>query len=298
MNISYDWYRVFYYVAKYGNLTKVAELLRGSQPNISRSLKNLEQALGCSLFERSNRGVTLTPEGEKLYGHISIAFEHITMGEEELLGEKALTGGIIDLAASETALDGLLLLVLSRFCATYPGIKVKIANGSTKQSISRVTAGLSDLALCTTPTGECGDNTVEKIMPFSEIAVAGKKFANLKGRKIGLAELVKYPVVSLGKDTKTHKFYSDFFLENGLTLEPDIEVATADLVLPTVKAGLGIGFIPEFSAKEALSKGDIIKIDLTELIPTRYICMVLPPRPSSIATKELIKMIRKHKEVQ
>ena len=128
--------------------------------------------------------------------------------------------------------------------------------------------------------------------------MAGKNFANLKGRKIGLAELVKYPIVSLGKDTKTHRFYSDFFLENGLTLEPDVEVATADLVLPTVKAGLGVGFIPEFSAKEALSKGDIIKIDLIQEIPTRYICMVLPPRPSSIATKELIKMIRKHNEVQ
>ncbi|MBQ0110780.1 MAG: LysR family transcriptional regulator, partial [Oscillospiraceae bacterium] len=296
-NISYDWYRVFYYVAKYGNLTKVAELLRGSQPNISRSLKNLEQALGCNLFERSNRGVTLTPEGEKLYGHISVAFEHIFMGEEELLGEKALTGGIIDLAASETALHGLLLLVLPRFCKNYPDIKVKIANGTTKQSIARVTAGLSDLALCTTPTGECGDNTVEKIIEFKEIAVAGKNFAHLKDRKIGLAELVKYPTVSLGKDTKTYEFYSRFLLENGLTPAPDIEVATADLVLPTVKAGLGIGFMPEFAAREAIENGDIIKIDLKEEIPLRYICMITPPRPVSIATKELIKIIRKQKTV-
>lgn len=297
MNISYDWYRVFYYVAKYGNLTKVAELLRGSQPNISRSLKNLEQALGCTLFERSNRGVTLTPEGEKLYGHIGIAFEHINMGEEELLGEKALTGGIIDLAASETALDGLLLSVLPRFRDNYPDIKVKITSGTTRQSIARLTAGLSDLALCTTPTGDGGDNTVEKILPFGEIAVAGKNFESLKGRKISLFELIKYPTVSLGKDTETYKFYSEFLYKNGLTLQPDIEVATADLILPTVKAGLGVGFMPEFAAREALGKGDIIKIDLTQQIPTRYICMVLPPRPSSIATKELIKMIRKKKTV-
>ena len=99
----------------------------------------------------------------------------------------------------------------------------------------------------------------------------------------------------------SEKIYGQFDLETieklaDIDARFDVEVATADLVLPTVKAGLGVGFIPEFSAKEALSKGDIIKIDLIQEIPTRYICMVLPPRPSSIATKELIKIIRKQKE--
>ena len=71
MNISYDSYRVFYHAAKYGGFTQAANALGGNQSNITRTIKNLEAALGCKLFVRSNRGAQLTPEGKKLYAHVS-----------------------------------------------------------------------------------------------------------------------------------------------------------------------------------------------------------------------------------
>ena len=63
MYISYDYYRIFYYVAKYGNITQAAKQLLNNQPNLTRSIKNLEAELGCALFSRSNRGLRLIPEG-------------------------------------------------------------------------------------------------------------------------------------------------------------------------------------------------------------------------------------------
>ena len=62
MNITYDYYRIFYYVAKYQSFTLAANALYSSQPNITRSIKRLEFDLGCTLFIRSNKGVELTPE--------------------------------------------------------------------------------------------------------------------------------------------------------------------------------------------------------------------------------------------
>ena len=62
MYINYEHYRIFYYVAKYRSFTQAASALLNNQPNITRTIKNLEDALGCTLFVRSNRGVTLTPE--------------------------------------------------------------------------------------------------------------------------------------------------------------------------------------------------------------------------------------------
>ena len=64
MYINYEYYRVFYYAAKCGNLTKAAALLQNSQPNLTRAIKTLEAELGCTLFSRTNRGLILTPEGE------------------------------------------------------------------------------------------------------------------------------------------------------------------------------------------------------------------------------------------
>ena len=63
MNISYDYYRIFYYVAKYGNVTQAAKMLLSNQPNLTRVIKTLEGELGCPLFIRNNRGMKLTQEG-------------------------------------------------------------------------------------------------------------------------------------------------------------------------------------------------------------------------------------------
>ena len=63
MEITYDYYRIFYYAAKYKSFSKAAEILMSNQPNITHFMNNLENQLGCRLFIRSNRGVTLTREG-------------------------------------------------------------------------------------------------------------------------------------------------------------------------------------------------------------------------------------------
>ena len=84
MNISYDSYRIFYYVAKYGSISQAAKLLMNSQPNLTRMIKVLESELGCPLFSRTHQGVRLTPEGERLYAHISVAIEQIEAGEAEI----------------------------------------------------------------------------------------------------------------------------------------------------------------------------------------------------------------------
>lgn len=68
MNTNFENYKTFYFVAKYGNITAAAEALYSEQPNVTRAIKNLERDLGCVLFTRSNKGVTLTPEGENYIG--------------------------------------------------------------------------------------------------------------------------------------------------------------------------------------------------------------------------------------
>ena len=69
MDVNFEYYKIFYYVAKYHNFTKAAQALNNSQPNITRAMNCLEQQLNTTLFIRTNRGVQLTPEGERLYTH-------------------------------------------------------------------------------------------------------------------------------------------------------------------------------------------------------------------------------------
>ena len=77
MNINYDYYKIFYYVAKCGGVSQAARVLLQNQPNLTRTIKNLENQLGCPLFLRTRHGMKLTAEGKTLYKHVRIAFEHI-----------------------------------------------------------------------------------------------------------------------------------------------------------------------------------------------------------------------------
>ena len=136
MIVSYDAYRVFYTVARFGSFTKAASVLLARQPNLTRTIRNLESALGCTLFVRSNRGVSLTPEGEKLFARVSVACEQIQAGEEELASDRSLQSGVVSIGASETALHGFLLPVLGAFHRAYPGIRLRISNHSTPQALA------------------------------------------------------------------------------------------------------------------------------------------------------------------
>ena len=60
MYVDWEYYKIFYYVAKYQNFTRAARVLGNNQPNITHAMNRLESQLNCLLFIRSNRGVTLT----------------------------------------------------------------------------------------------------------------------------------------------------------------------------------------------------------------------------------------------
>ena len=152
MDITYDYYRIFYYVAKYKSFTRAATVLMNNQPNISRAMNNLEKQLGCTLFLRSNRGISLTPEGKKLYNHVSVAYRHLQAAELELSGSNTLESGNVTISASETALHGILLDVLRDFHNAYPNIHIHILSHTTPEAIQTVRSGLADFCVVTSPT--------------------------------------------------------------------------------------------------------------------------------------------------
>lgn len=292
MHISYDYYRIFYYVAKYHSFTRAANVLMNSQPNITRSIKNLETALGCTLFVRSNRGVQLTQEGSKLYEHVRIAFEHIQAGEEALSLDKSLQEGVITIGASEVALHCFLLPILKQYHQLYPGIRIRISNDSTPQALSDLKNRLVDLAVVTMPTSIPKPLKATPVKDYQEVAVGGASFSRLANRMLPLKELAAYPIVCLRTQTTTYAFYERFFSSHQLPFAPDVEVATADQILPMVKNDLGIGFVPQAFVLGDAAQNNLFVLDLAEPIPKRTICLVKHMEQSlSIAAKELERMI-------
>lgn len=274
MNISYEYYRIFYYVAKYRNLTQAAEAMHNNQPNISRTIKLLEHELGCSLLIRSNRGISLTPEGESLYNHVKIAVEQLQSAEEEITKAINMENGIITIGVSETALRMVLLPALNQFKKAHPDIHIRILNHLTNQAIESVKNGVVDFSVVVTP------HIIEKnliaypIMQFHDMLIGGTSFAPYKNRVFYLKELISYPLVCLGEDTMTYHFYQNFYRENGVDFKPELEAATTDQILPMIENNLGIGYIPNIYVKDELEKQSVYQLHVKEQIPKREIYFI------------------------
>ena len=144
--MNLDYYKTFYYVALSKNFTKAAELLGNNQPNVTRSMNNLEAELGCRLFARSNRGVSLTPIGEQLFQYVSAAMNNLEQGEEEIKKTLNIENGLVTIGSSETALRLMLLERLGNFHEEHPKIHFRISSYSTPQTIQALKEGKIDFA--------------------------------------------------------------------------------------------------------------------------------------------------------
>lgn len=289
MNTNFEYYRIFYYVAKYRNFTQAARHLMNSQPNITRMIRSLEEDLGCQLFLRTSRGVSLTPEGEKLLSHVRVAVEEIRDGERDLKQLISLQRGTVSIGVSEVALRCFLLPVLKKYQKYYPHVRLKVTNHSTPQAVKALQTGSVDIAFVTTPLESSQDLQVVPIRDIQEVAICGSNFSALLNRPVTLGDIDAYPIVSLGEQTSTHAFYARLFRENGLIFSPDIEAATADQVLPMVKNDLGVGFVPEAFLQD---ETEVYRLDLRTPIPPRNICCIrLPGKPLSLAAQALLRMM-------
>lgn len=292
MAVPYDYYRIFYYVAQHKSFTKAAEALNNNQPNITRCMNNLEHDLGCKLFVRTNHGVSLTPEGHRLYGRAAVAFEQLRLGENEIREDCSLETGSISIAASETALHLILLSRLAAFHKRYPGVHLRITNDSTPRAMEALLHGQVDCAVVTTPFQVKKPLREISLRSFREILICGTDFQYLASEMRRLRDIEPCPFVCMSSGTSTFAFYQRLFLKHDLTFHVDMEAATMDQVLPMVQSNLGIGFYPEPMASSAIADGSVAQIRLVEPVPERSVSLIEDlVRPQSVAMKALRKML-------
>ena len=289
MNINYEYYKIFYYVAKYKNMTKAAIILNNNQPNISRTIKLLENELGCQLLIRSNRGIHLTPEGEKLYSYVKAAVEQIQNGEDKIMKATHMEKGNITIGVSETALH-MILPVLSLFKKKYPDIRIRIINHLTTQAIDSLKNRTVDFSIVASPINIDKTLISYSITQFHDILIGGPAYHF--NDILSLKDITSFPLICLREDTMTYQFYDHFYQQYNLNLKPELEAATTDQILPMIKNGLGIGFIPEIYVKEAMKNKEVYEIKIKESIPKREIYFIENEiYPLSIAAKEFKNML-------
>lgn len=296
MDVNFEYYKVFYYVAKYGNFTRAANALVTSQPAITYSIRNLEKALGSKLFVRSRRGVTLTPEGELLYSFVEPAYERLTEGEEKLRSAVGERIGRVNICATEIAVTLYISRKLKTFHSACPGVKLDIMGYNTPKALEELKTGRFDIAVVTSPFDMERSLESSVVKNFTSSLYASTASSD-RANSMSLTDAARLPLVITHESSTDHQFYSDLFRSRGVVMSPTVIVESALLVLNAVARGIGVGFVPDELAAPQVSQGAITRIELDEEIPCRDICVVRDRhRPLGGAAKILIEILEDSKE--
>lgn len=286
-----EYYRVFYNVAKYQNITKAAHELFVSQPSVTKMIHKLEKQLDCILFERTKKGVTLTPEGELLYKSVQPAYEMILSCESEILDRKQLKTGVLRIASSEVTIKNYLLPKLEKFRMLYPEIQIKIEHVFTSNVESILMSGIVDFAILGSPM--YNENFKVKVLEcFEDVLVAGDKYSFLSDKVLTLQELNNYPIITMIQSTGTREYYNKIYESYNLMLKPSIELSDIELILLLTERNFGISFVPEIYVHDKLKDGRLHRLKIEEDILNREIYLVhCFHRPLSIAAKAFFEIL-------
>lgn len=299
MDINFELYKVFYHVAKKLSFSEASAGLFVSQSAVSQAVKTLEKKMGCRLFVRNTKLVKLTGEGELLFKHIEQAFNFIKAGERSVNEVNLLKSGEVRIAASDTICKYYLLPCFEIFNRQYPNIKIRVTNRTSPQCIELLKNGGADLAVANLPEKGTEKNlAVTKIKKIQDVFITGKSFAHLKDRPLTLDELGQYPLLMLEKNTTTRDFIDQFLEKKGVSLAPEIELESVDLLIEMAKIGLGISFVATDYIKKELAAGDIFILDIKEKIPARSLGVVTNNRiPLPVTAQKFIDLLKRPGQV-
>lgn len=292
MNISLEYYKIFYYVATCKSITAAAKELCISQPAVSQGIKQLESAIGVALFQRTAKGVALTNEGQLLFTYVKNGVEQIQLGELKLQEMLNLSTGEIRIGASDMTLQFYLLPYLQKYHQLYPDIKVTVTNAPTPQTLEHLHEGKIDFGIVSSPFDAKDHLNIMAVRDIQDVFVAGRRFWNYKKQMLRYSDLNNMPIICLEPRTSTRRYVDHFLMENDVRLEPEFELATSDMIVQFAQQNLGIGCVVQDFAQRYLDSEDLFVLQFDKQIPKRQICVIYDDRiPMSVAAGKLLEML-------
>ena len=285
-------YKIFYEVAKAGNISRAAKELYISQPAISKSISKLEDSLGLSLFTRSSRGVQLTCEGEVLFEHVREAFEALNRGEQELKRIQEFDIGHLRIGVSNTLCKYILLPYLKTFVDQYPHMRVTIESQATAQTLARLEQQKIDLGLVAEPSLK-KELSFIPVMDIQDIFVATPAYLeNLylrEGRDTSLFETGN--IMLLDTSNMTRRYVDEYMAQNNIYPRQILEVTTMDLLIEFAKIGLGIGCVIKELVQKELESGGSHRNSVGHSNRYTYIGFAYHPANQALALKTFLEFL-------
>lgn len=289
--MAFQYFEYFYKVAQIGNMTKAAHELFVSQPALSKAIHNLEVELGYSLFERSSKGIRLTPSGELLFQCVKNTFSLFdeTKNQINILNEEP--SFLVRVGVGRDLFEMFLLPHLVTFTKMRPEVRFHLdikATDLISQSLVR-----EELDIGITPR-PLGDNFPfnRSLFPLNSCFIVGEAYKWLIQSPQSIYDVVNHPLIILPKTSMSRTFAENIFSSFGLTIHPTYEMKDTQLISMMVQENMGIGFVTENFVQKDLDAGRIFKVPLTEDFPTTTATLTWRDKSSlSLVAREFVSFL-------
>ena len=181
-------------VVEAGGMGKAADRLNYSQPAVSKAIASLERALGKRLFERSGKGITLTPYGDAMLKCGVAVFDDLKRGVERLEFLADPTAGEVRIACTEPVGAGIVSEVINRLVPRYPRMEFSVVSRENENIYRELEARRVDLVIAQV-TDVPIEEHMQKQTIYSEsvVVVAGREHPCARKRHLTLADLADEP---------------------------------------------------------------------------------------------------------
>jgi len=257
--------RVLMVVVQAGSMSKAAGLLATSQPAVSRSIGQLEHALGVRLLDRGAHGIEPTPYGRALLKRGIAIFDELEQGIKDIRFLSDATVGDLMIGASIAIAEGFVCSVISRLSRRYPRLTFQVQATDTATAYQALLARRVDIAIVHViqpPTGDLVD--VEPLWQDPHVVVAGAHNPIARRRRISLAELADQPWVLPPPDQPYGAVVLEAFRAQGLSVPSTVVSSTLPVRAALLMTDRFLSMVPrvvmQFPPKNRLLR--ILPIDL------------------------------------
>ncbi|GAU68601.1 putative LysR family transcriptional regulator [Streptomyces sp. NBRC 110611] len=270
-------------VAETGGFTRAAERCHVVQSALSHQIARLEKELGARLFHRTSRSVRLTAAGEAF---VPVARQALQAAERARAEVAAATGevrGRLAVGAISTVAAVDLARELGAFRTRYPQVRISLQTEMSDLLIERVREGALDVAFVGLVPGARTAGVRERELARGELVAVVPPDHSLAGREwTTLSRLARETFVDFTAGSTARRQRDEAFLAAGLTSEVGFEVTNVEFLAKLVRAGLGIGMVPEAFAAE-LPGLRIVRARPAPERTERVVWSALGPSPAALA---------------
>lgn len=243
-NINLEYYKIFYEVAKLGNITKACRKLYISQPAITQTIKKLESKLGVTLFIRSKQGITLTDIGNQVFNHVNAAILEFGLIDDIVQNNQLLLSGNLNICCSTNLAKKILSRPIQEFNKKYTNITISQSDAVQQTMLKQLELGEIDLCF-TQKNYEITNLNFVKL--FDDVFVLVYNPNNINSNNC----------IVQANGSYNRKIFDDY-IKHKHSFDKITQIAGYNLAIELALNGMGFALVPKYLITDYLQENKLV----------------------------------------